>query len=115
MTGMDWGREQDDDVIVLHAPPVLIAANRLELKDRVSHEVEHGGRRFLIDFSETRYIDSSGLGLLVMLTKHVGKFGGELRLAHLNEDLRTLLALSKLDTILYVLGDDDEGDGVRKP
>ena len=107
MSDMDWTRERPDDPVVVRAPNVLIASNRLELKNRVQHELDQGGRRFLVDFSDTQYIDSSGLGVLVMLTKTVGKFGGELHLANLNDDLRSLLALSKLDTILSIL----EGEG----
>lgn len=109
MTDIDRSSEQHDDVIVLRVPEVLIATNRLELKDRITYEVERGRRHFRVDFADTRYIDSSGLGVLVMLTKSVGRFGGELCLVNLNEDLRGLLALSKLDTILTVL--DTEHDG----
>jgi anti-sigma B factor antagonist len=107
---MSWMRERRNDRLVVHVPNVLIAKNREDLKNRVVEEIDRGERRLLIDFSDTQYVDSSGLGLLVSLTKRLAAVGGELCLANLNEDLRTLLALSKLDTVLLLLPDED-GDG----
>ena len=59
-------------------------------------------RKFLIDFSQTGYIDSSGLGVLVSLSKKIREQGGELRLANLNDDLQTLFELTKLDTLFQI-------------
>ena len=64
--------------------------------------VDEGERQFLIDFSPTGYIDSSGLGALVSISKRVREAGGELRLAGLNEDLRSLFELTKLDTLFAI-------------
>lgn len=107
---MSWRPERHDDTIVLRIPNVLIATNRDELKYRVLELTRQGERRFVLDFVDTRYIDSSGLGVLVSLSKAIRRYGGELWLTNLNEDLRTLLALTKLDSVLPILGDaDDEG------
>jgi len=48
------------------------------------------------------YIDSSGLGVLVSLSKKIREQGGELRLAGLNADLQTLFELTKLDTLFSI-------------
>ena len=108
---MSWTHERRDDTVVLRIPNVLIATNRDELKHRVLELTRQGERRFILDFVETSYIDSSGLGVLVSLTKAIRRFGAELWLANLNEDLRTLLELTKLDSVLPLLGDADDGDG----
>ncbi|HTO73927.1 MAG TPA: STAS domain-containing protein [Gemmatimonadales bacterium] len=85
----------------------LIVGNRQELKSVIQDAVDKGERKFLIDFSQTGYIDSSGLGALVSLSKKVREQGGELRLAGLNEDLRSLFELTKLDT-LFAIADTPE-------
>jgi anti-sigma B factor antagonist len=87
----------------------LIVANRQELKHIVLDRLQAGDQEFLIDFAETGYIDSSGLGVLVSLSKKVREQGGELRLAALNEDLRTLFALTKLDTLFTIVDSREEG------
>ena len=80
----------------------LIVANRHELKQIVQDGVDQGARRFVIDFTPTAYIDSSGLGALVSMSKRVRQAGGDLRLAGLNEDLRSLFELTKLDTLFSI-------------
>jgi len=97
------------DVTVVDVDGQLIVGNRQELKQRVLDELEGGGRKFLIDFTNTGYIDSSGLGVLVSLSKKIREMGGELRLSTLNEDLRTLFELTKLDTLFRIADSRDEG------
>ncbi len=80
----------------------LIVANRQELKQAIQEALDGGARRFVLDFSDTAYIDSSGLGALVSINKRVREVGGELRLAALNEDLRSLFTLTKLDTLFAI-------------
>ncbi len=44
----------------------------------------------------------TGLGVLVSMSKKIREAGGELRLAGLNEDLRTLFELTKLDSLFAI-------------
>lgn len=90
------------DVTVVDVQGQLIVGNRQELKQRVLQELESGARKFVIDFANTGYIDSSGLGVLVSLSKKIREHGGALRLSGLNEDLRTLFELTKLDTLFEI-------------
>ena len=87
-------------VAVLQVEGQLIVGNRQELKDTAA--LDRGERRILIDFSRTGYIDSSGLGALVSISKRIREAGGELRLSGLNEDLRSLFELTKLDTLFTI-------------
>jgi anti-sigma B factor antagonist len=93
---------KEGDVTVVDVEGQLIVGNRQELKQRVLEELERGETTFVIDFANTGYIDSSGLGVLVSLSKKIREQGGELRLAGLNEDLRTLFELTKLDTLFVI-------------
>ena len=99
----------EEDVTVVDVDGQLIVGNRQELKQKVLDELEKGGRKFLVDFTETGYIDSSGLGVLVSLSKKIREVGGELRLSTLNEDLRTLFELTKLDTLFRIADSRQEG------
>lgn len=96
------------DVCVVSVEGQLIVGNRQELKQRVLEELERGERKFLVDFGQTGYIDSSGLGVLVSLSKRIREVDGELRLANLNDDLKTLFELTKLDTLFHI-ADSREG------
>ena len=102
-------RKDPGGVVVVGVDGQLIVSNRHELKQKVLDAVEGGSRKVLIDFSNTGYIDSSGLGALVSLAKKLREAGGELRLAGLNEDLRTLFELTKLDTLFQIADTADAG------
>ncbi len=99
---MTFAIRKHGDVSVVEVDGQLIVGNRQELKQKVLDELEKGDRKFLIDFEKTGYIDSSGLGVLVSLSKKIREQGGELRLANLNDDLKTLFELTKLDTLFQI-------------
>ena len=95
-------RKDPKGIVVIGVDGQLIVGNRHELKQKVLEALERGDRKFLVDFTDTGYIDSSGLGVLVSLSKKVREMDGDLRLAGLNEDLRTLFELTKLDTLFTI-------------
>lgn len=89
-------------VMIVRVEGQLVVGNRNDLKDHLQGLLDKGERRFLIDFAQTGYIDSSGLGALVGLARKVREEGGDLRLSGLNEDLRSLFELTKLDTLFAI-------------
>ena len=93
-----------DDATLIEVGGQLIVGNRQLLKEQVLDQLERGDRKFILDFSKTDYIDSSGLGVLVTLSKKIREQGGQLSLVGLSEDLRTLFELTKLDT-LFIFSD----------
>jgi anti-sigma B factor antagonist len=100
---MGFSQTKDSSgVFVVQVDGQLIVGNRHELKDLIQAALEKGERRLLIDFSRTGYIDSSGLGALVSISKRVREASGELRLSGLNDDLRSLFELTKLDTLFAI-------------
>lgn len=102
---MNFAIATQGDITIVEVNGELIVGNRQQLKDTLLKHLEAGARKFLVDFSESSYIDSSGLGVLVSLSKKIREKGGELRLVGLNDDLRTLFELTKLDT-LFMIADD---------
>jgi len=105
---MSFQVSQNGDVTLVEVEGQLIVGNRQELKQQVLEQLEGGDLKFVIDFADTGYIDSSGLGVLVSLSKKIREQGGELRLSSLNEDLRTLFELTKLDTLFRIADNKDE-------
>ena len=101
-------RKDESGIVVVGVDGQLIVGNRHELKQKVLEAVEGGERKVLVDFANTGYIDSSGLGVLVSLAKKLREEGGEMRLAGLNPDLRTLFELTKLDTLFNITDSLDE-------
>jgi anti-sigma B factor antagonist len=105
---MGFSKVQNNGVAILKVEGQLIVGNRQELKGLVQEGLDRGERKFVIDCTQTGYIDSSGLGALVSLSRKVREQGGELRIAGLNEDLRALFELTKLDTLFHISPTADE-------
>lgn len=99
---MSFTISKQGDVSIVAIDGQLIVSNRQELKQQMLDDLDGGARKLLVDFTKTGYIDSSGLGVLVSLSKKIRDQGGALRLAGLNDDLRTLFELTKLDTLFQI-------------
>ncbi len=105
---MSFTTRKDGDIVVVDVAQQVVAANAAELEATVLRELQAGERHFRLDFARAVYVDSAGFGVLVSLAKHMREHGGELRVANLNEDLRTLFKLTKLDQLMRL---EDGGDG----
>lgn len=96
---MSFKISDQDGITLVEVDGELTVGNRERFKQVVLERVEAGDRKFLMDFGESSYIDSTGLGALVSLSRKIREAGGQMRLTGLNEDLRTLFELTKLDTV----------------
>ena len=67
--------------------------------------------RLILNLQLIDFIDSTGLGGMVMCSTRVSQAGGQVKLVHLNRRHMELLVLTKLDTIFEVF--DDEIDAVN--
>ena len=105
---MSFKARRVGSVTVVEVDGQLIVGNRNELKRMVHDVLEHGARRVVIDFGRTGYIDSSGLGVLVSLSKRARQVDADLRLASLNEDLQRLFELTRLHTLFEIRATLDE-------
>ena len=99
---MSFKISKQEDVTLVEVDGELTVGNRERFKQVVLQRLEAGERKFVMDFAESSYIDSTGLGSLVSLSRKVREAGGRLLLAGLNEDLRTLFELTKLDSVFEI-------------
>ena len=106
---------RDGDTLLVGIEGQLVAGNRQQLREAVSNEIERGARSVIIDFVDTGYVDSAGLGVLVSLSKKIREADATLRLVNLNDDLRTLFELTRLDTLFDLTGRTDTGSLIDRP
>ena len=62
----------------------------------------------LVDFSQVTFMDSSGLGALVLARKEVRNAGSQLYLCSLNHQLQMLFELTSMDQIFDIFSDQEE-------
>jgi anti-sigma B factor antagonist len=110
---MSFSIERSADVSTVQFVGELVADDRPELRRAVLGELADGARTVRFDFSRAGYIDGAGLGLLVSLSRLAREHTAEVTLANLNDDLRMLFTLTKLDTLFVIERNDDEGPAPR--
>jgi anti-sigma B factor antagonist len=110
---MPFSIERTTDASTVHIADEIVAADRTELRSALLAELAAGTQVVRFDFADANYIDGAGLGLLVSLAKVVREHAGDLRLANLNEDLRTLFMLTKLDSLFTIERNEDGGPADR--
>ena len=65
----------------------------------VDELIRENRKKVVFDLSELNYIDSMGVGILVMCSGKMTRAGGELRMASLQPRIAELMKITKLDQI----------------
>jgi anti-sigma B factor antagonist len=82
--------------------------------EKVNEAVERDCRSCLVDISKVRYINSSGIGVLItILTKFRNK-GGEVYLMRPSESVQKLLVITKLNAIFQIVEREEEVPALTK-
>ena len=81
------------------------------LRETLRRLAETGRRGVILNLAEVDYIDSTGLGALVMGYTTVRKAGGTLKLLNLSRRNIELIVFTKLETVFEIF--DDELDAVN--
>ena len=106
---MNFAQEIKSNALILRISGDLIGEdNGTQLVEVVNEAVGHQVKICVIDISQLRYINSSGIGVLItILTKFRNK-DGEVFLMNPSENVKKLLAITKLNAIFQVIHNEDE-------
>lgn len=74
----------------------------------VQNNIEAGIIRCVIDISDVRFINSSGIGILITILTKLRNKEGELVLINPSEQVKKLLIITKLNAIFNVLASKEE-------
>jgi anti-sigma B factor antagonist len=106
---MNFAQEIRSNALILRISGDLIGEDSgTQLVGAVNDAVGHKVLTCIIDISELRYINSSGIGVLItILTKFRNK-GGEVYLMKPSESVKKLLVITKLNAIFQVVQSEEE-------
>jgi anti-sigma B factor antagonist len=74
----------------------------VKLIDDVNDLVLKDANRFVIDLSDFKYMNSTGLTVLLNILTLARKSGGEAVICHIPDKINTLLSITKLNNIFKV-------------
>ena len=67
------------------------------------HEQRPGdGTRYVLDLGNTEYMDSSALGMLLMLREHAGGESAAVRIANCGEAIRNVLTIANFQQLFSI-------------
>jgi len=78
------------------------------LRDHVSADSQAGHKNFILNLSGVDYIDSTGLGALVICATSLRKNEGNVKLLNLNRRHIELLVMTKLATVFEIFSDEQD-------
>jgi anti-sigma B factor antagonist len=92
-------QEQGRVVVLALEGNILGGPDGTKLHDRL-HELKDAGKRHVVvDLSGVRFMNSSGLGMLISAMTTMRNAGGDFRLAGMGAGIRSLLVITRLDTV----------------
>lgn len=75
-----------------------------QLRDGITGLLEQGGSRIVIDLSSVEFMDSSGLGVLVIGLKRAKERDGEFALVCKEGSVQKILSITGLDRVFSIHG-----------
>lgn len=104
--------EVDGELLVRVLDERIDAAAAVQFRDAMRSTVEANHRRVVLDLSRVSFVDSSGLGAIIAVLKHLGN-ERTLELAALQPAVAKVFRLTRLDEIVKVHPDTAAAFGGR--
>jgi anti-sigma B factor antagonist len=100
-------REVEPDVLVVDftgrvsTPAILVA----DVERFIKKQIEGGSRKLVLDFSKVEFLDSSGVGVLVVCSSVMEKAGGKMAIAGAAGYVKQALEMVHLDRVIPMHSD----------
>ena len=105
---MEIPMDRVDDVAVATVPvEELDASNSGEFKRDIAPLLQ-SQKRLVLDLSQLRFVDSSGLGAMLSCLRQLSGKGGDLKLCSMSRQVRALFELVRMHRIFDIYGTKEE-------
>ena len=105
---MELSTEKIGDVTVVSVlTEVLDASNTEEFKTGFA-SILNESNKLVFEMSHVKFIDSSGCGTLLYCQKQLNKLNGALKLCGVQETVRTLFELIRIDRVIDIFDSKEE-------
>jgi len=99
-------REVEGIVILDLAGRLVVGPEAGDLRHRFTQLIAQDAKRIILNLKQVDFIDSTGLGTLIVGHSTVEESGGAIKLLHLTKRTIQLLVLTKLSTIFEIFDDE---------
>jgi len=101
-------REHEGVIILDLKGRITVGPEASALRDKITELTQQGTRNLALNLAGVDYIDSTGLGALVICSTTIRKNGGSVKLVNLNRRNVELLVMTKLATVFEIFTDEQD-------
>jgi anti-sigma B factor antagonist len=101
-------REREGITILDFKGRISAGPEATALREKVAEVTAAGKRNLVLNLAGVDYIDSTGLGALVVCVTGLRRIEGNMKLLNLNRRNIDLLVMTKLDTVFEVFTDEQD-------
>jgi anti-sigma B factor antagonist len=105
---LDIQIREREGIAILDLEGRLTLGEASDLRERVREICSAGRKNIILNLANVEYIDSTGLGAMVISFTTLQKTGGTLKLLNLSDRNVELLVLTKLYTVFEVFRDEQD-------
>lgn len=100
-------KEKDGHVIILLTGNLMEKNQAAGLMSEVHQLTESGKRHFIVNFKDFKYMNSTGLSVLLNILTNARKAGGDTVICCIPEKVKSLLSVTRL-TDIFTVTDSEE-------
>lgn len=98
-----------DGIAILDMSGKLMGGPDAEAFNEVLRTLMHEGMlNFIVNMEKVKWVNSTGLGILISGYTTVTRAGGDLKLLKVTERIENIFIVSKLSTVFHSFEDEDE-------
>ena len=99
--------EVQETCLTIFLPGELDHHNAEEIRKRSDYLIDQNHIRYVIfDFTDTTFMDSSGIGVIMGRYKRIYMLGGEVCAVHTSERMKKILTMSGVTRIMQIYEED---------
>ena len=99
--------EVQENCLTIFLPGELDHHNAEEIRKRSEYLIDQNHIRYVIfDFTDTTFMDSSGIGVIMGRYKRIYMLGGEVCAVHTSERMKKILTMSGVTRIMQIYEED---------
>lgn len=91
----------DGQELTIHVSGRFDFSAHQAFRDAYESQGDHVGR-YIIDLHETSYLDSSALGMLLLLRDHAGGDQAHVSIVNCNNDVKKILKISNFEQLFQI-------------
>ncbi len=91
--------ERYNCVVIEFKGNVMGGPDAVSLNEKIHELIDNNRTNLVVDLSKVKFMNSSGLGMLIGALTTMRKAGGDLRIANATDKIESLLIITKLITV----------------